>query len=536
MPAYSQNAPQQPYIPPRQQHAPVPAPPPSSYGQQDHYQGSLPRHNSYDDRYHNSTFSSMQPTVEDAPPSPTPFATASHRASEPQMSQFGDRRYDDVPSPAPLNLNGGGSATSGNYKMNANAYASNAPHEVVDNRHADPYYDQPPPAPKDNGPRSYTQDPVEQPPQSGLMPSLPASLVAGFDPLIARGISDRIHSDTRPRGDSYTQFSTTPTHYTESPQSYQPPQPQYRDDYPQPSAYPQAAPSDRQTRGIPTATYTSVIKPHPISPHPPSPNPSPSHTHTVHRKSISPAPPSPSPRPLSSSVPFGPDDYSSLNPHAPSATGAAEDPDAKIILHDGREVDPSDHLPEASWAALPPNLQKKLDAAARQRGAAAGGARRMERRERERPISSYAEQTPPPVAQGRTRLQKKANRVSAAPSMPVGGSSPLAPISPNPNSYGSMPGSRDGGGRSLPRAQTGDWGGEGGYGGGVNGYSTGSPGYRGQSRDGGVPPPVPGKVPIGGGGAQRGEPQENAWALLEEMKSIDLGSGRARRRKGGAIV
>ncbi|KFX94336.1 hypothetical protein V490_04397, partial [Pseudogymnoascus sp. VKM F-3557] len=228
MPAYSQNAPQQPYTPPRQQHAPAPAPPPSSYGGQDHYQGSVPRHNSFDDRYHNS-FSSMQPTVEDAPPSPTPFATASHRASEPQMSQYGERRYDDVPSPAPLNLNGGGSTTSGNYKMNANAYNNNAAHEAVDNRHADPYYDQPPPAPKESAPRSYTQDPIE-PPQSGFMPALPSSLVAGFDPLIQRGISDRIHADTRPRGDSYSQFSSAPTHYSESPQTYHPSQPQYRDD------------------------------------------------------------------------------------------------------------------------------------------------------------------------------------------------------------------------------------------------------------------------------------------------------------------
>ncbi|OAF58822.1 hypothetical protein VC83_06284 [Pseudogymnoascus destructans] len=505
MPAYSQNVPQQPqpYTPPRQQHAPAPAPPPSSYGQQDHYQGSRSRHNSYDDRYHNSTFSSMQPTVEDAPPSPTPFATASHRASEPQMSQYGDRRYDDVPSPAPLNLNGMGSTTSGNYKMNSNAYKNNASHEAIDNRHSDPYYDQPPPA------RSYTQDSIE-PPQTSPMPSLPPSLVAGFDPLIQRGISDRIHSDTRPRDDSYSQFSSAPTHYSESPQSYQPPKPQYHNDarsehYTQPMGYPpQAAPADRQSRGIPS-TYTN---PHPH--HPP--------------QIRLPRPPSPSPRPLSSSVPFGPDDYSSLNPHAPAVTPTEPDPDAKIILYDGREVDPSDHLPQASWAALPPNLQKKLDAAARQRAPAAGGARRMERRER--PQSSYAEQTPAPAAQGRTRLQKKAHRVSAAPA-PVGGSSPLAPI---------IDAWVEGwGGRSLPRAQAGDWGGE--EYGGVNGYSTGSPGYRGQGGCGGMggPPPVPGKVPMSAGQG-RGEPQENAWALLEEMKSIDLGSGRARRRKGGAVV
>ena len=433
--------------------------------------------------------------------------------------------------------------------MNANAYNNNASHTVADNRHTDPYYDQQSPISKDNGSRSYTQEQIE-PPQSGFMPSLPPTLVAGMDPQIARGISDRIYSDTRANRENYSQFSSAPTRYSESPQTYHPLQSQYHDDarsenYAQSSAYhPQTTPADRQSRGIPS-TYTSVIKQQPVSPHSVSPNPSPSHTHTVHRKSVSPRPPSPSPRRLSG-VPFGPDDYASLNPHAPALTSTEPDPDAKIILHDGREVDPSDHLPEASWAALPPHLKKTFDDGptpreSRQRPPPAGAShqyqpphsagRRMERRER--PQSSYSsEPATPAPPQGRTRLQKKAHRVSAAPTASKRGSSPLAPISPNPNPYLSQPGSRDGG-RSLPRAQTGDWGGEG-YG--ANGYSAGSPGYRGQHG----PPPVPGKVPIGGygqsGGEGRGEPRENAWALLEEMKSIDLGSGRARRRKGGAIV
>ena len=153
----------------------------------------------------------------------------------------------------------------------------------------------------------------------------------------------------------------------------------------------------------------------------------------------------------------------------------------------------------------------------------------MERRDR--PQSSYnSEPVTPAPPQGRTRLQKKANRISASPAAHMGGSSPLAPISSNQTPYMSHPGSRDSG-RSLTRAQTGDWGGDG-YGG--HGYSSGSPGYRGQQG----PPPVPGKVPLEAyaPSRMRGEPQENAWALLEEMKSIDLGSGRARRRHGGAIV
>lgn len=111
---------------------------------------------------------------------------------------------------------------------------------------------------------------------------------------------------------------------------------------------------------------------------------------------------------------------------------------------------------------------------------------------------------------GRNRLQKKTNRMSAQPAL---GSSPLAPItSHQDNSF--TP-------RSLPRAHTGDFSTENFA---PTGYGS-SPGYRGTSG----PPPLPAKIPTNGpppshaGGA-------DAWALLEEMKNIDLGTGRARRR------
>ena len=42
-------------------------------------------------------------------------------------------------------------------------------------------------------------------------------------------------------------------------------------------------------------------------------------------------------------------------------------------------------------------------------------------------------------------------------------------------------------------------------------------------------PPIPAKIPMNHGPPPP-PPEENAWALLEEMKRIDLGTGRARRR------
>lgn len=114
---------------------------------------------------------------------------------------------------------------------------------------------------------------------------------------------------------------------------------------------------------------------------------------------------------------------------------------------------------------------------------------------------------------GRNRLQKKVNRMSAHPAPQ---SSPLASISPyQDNSYSPSP-------RSLPRPHTGDYSNEN-Y---APQYYGSSPGYRGAVG----PPPVPAKIPVA---SHAPPPQPNgadAWALLEEMKNIDLGNGRARRR------
>lgn len=624
MPAYS-NTPapyQNTYTPPGQPYAPQPQQPQlqHAYTEPVIHHTEQPRHKlleEYDNHY-----SSMQPTVEDAPPTPSPFLQeARPNVVQPSHHYTNERQYDDIPSPAPLSFNRPGSsssmmprpvpvATVGSY--NNAGYASDPytnqshsappPTEYVqpaytrDNRSTSPApppseYSQPAyardnrsrsPAPPRNDyaqpsydrsrspappqahqelhrsvspapPQRYQEEELERP-GSGYMPPLPPTLVAGLDPAIAQEISDRIYSESRfqrqPRQPRQEPQETNwardaAQRHVESNQYGRPTSSQGpRRPFVPASSY---ATQERQGRGVPS-TYTPVaMKPRATSPMPPQQ--SPSHQHTISRKSVSPAPP-PSRgsdegrQGRLSVVPFGPDDYSALNPNVPvvAATIAAQDPDAKIVLHDGREVDPSDHLPSSSWAALPPNLKKSFDNASaretRLRGVTQPQTRRMERRDRPQSEAYSRAETMTPPAAGRNRLVKKTNRMSAQPQ-----SSPLVPISPNPDRYAR---SRDDY-RSEPdagryvapsRAQTFD-----------TGYMDREREVYGSGYRGGGPPAPP-KIPlphsssgppgmgvppgIGPGGGR--DPNESAWALLEEMKSIDLGSGTRRRRGGHAVV
>ncbi len=145
------------------------------------------------------------------------------------------------------------------------------------------------------------------------------------------------------------------------------------------------------------------------------------------------------------------------------------------------------------------------------------------------------EQQPHTPPAGRNRLQKKSSRMSALPAPPSASPSPLAPI-PAQNYNG------DGGGREyapqrLSRASTWDYPSE-----------NHAPQY-GSSPGGGSragAPSIPPKVPIptmsgalvttrgGGGGGHGGAGYGDGedWALMEEMKRIDIGSGRSRRHGG----
>jgi hypothetical protein len=138
--------------------------------------------------------------------------------------------------------------------------------------------------------------------------------------------------------------------------------------------------------------------------------------------------------------------------------------------------------------------------------------------------------TPVP-SQGRNRLQKKVphrNSAAAFVGPPGNVHTPLAPITPYQDNYGY---------RSLPRAATIDFAGEnpayqknyGGSGGGFYGGSPNGAPHRNSfsGGGGGGAPPIPAKVPMSTNGMP---PDEGAWRLLEEMRNIDLGGGRSRRR------
>lgn len=517
------------------------------------YQESPPRHQSYDSRY-GSNYDSMQPTVEDAPPSPS-GQYSGHRGSESRSSRVEDRRYGEVPSPAPLNLSGRGSAASGyntapssTSHQHSNSMGYTSTNSQVSLR------DRSQTGTSVSSRTSYnTMSQQQQLLQNQRKPSnshasddndyglppVPATLVAGMDPMIALEISERIY-DERRSSFSNQALVQTQGRYQESPQYHQdsPQQHSYsnNDSYSNNAMVP-FVPASSSSYDERQSRYSSSTVPaqrsRGISPDPRRPI----------RKSVSPSPGASigahdDQRRLSG-IPFGPDSYNALNPKISGSTSTPslsakydtekKDLDEKIITHDGREIDPSDHIPESNYAPL---LESKGPKYASQqpdrnyRGPQSNSqpsSGRKQLRVAPRPQSMAVSNSAPvymntgpndPMAShtGRNRLQKKATRMSA---MPAPYSSPLAPITPYQNNSHNP--------RSVPRPNTGDY----------NANENYAPSYGAGYRGSAGPPPIPAKVPMGGGmnGSQHGQNGGgDAWALLEEMKNIDLGSGRARRR------
>lgn len=529
MPAYTQTSSYRQYTPPTN---------PDTFRRSANgtgYEESPLRHHSYDSKY-NSDYGSMQPTVEDAPPTPGPGSYNASRSGGSRNGQYDDRRYEQVPSPAPLNLSGRGSSSSGQYSVST-APSTQLPKGYGSGVSPVSFRDQ-----SVSSQTSFSTQPQQNSQQRRLsdvrtdtssvghvdnygLPPVPPTLVAGMDPSIAQEISERIYAEKRA---SYNQGpGNSARGRFDSPQ-YQPSQPHplsYHEPV-QPFVPAAATYDDRQSR-FSTATVP-IVKPRAISPDPRSPA----------RKSVSPAPASPDKRRLSG-VPFGPDSYNALNPSLSGPGSSASlnatydtkevDPDAKIITQDGREIDPSDHIPESNYAPLleskgPKYASQQPDRnyrpPPRQQNQASG--RTPLRQSAPRPQSMTASSPtqmsggladPSTPQSGRNRLQKKVNRMSAHPAPQ---SSPLAPISPyQDNSYSQSP-------RSLPRPHTGDYTNEN-YA--PQNYGS-SPGYRGAVG----PPPIPAKIPVGSHAPPLQPHGADAWALLEEMKNIDLGNGRARRR------
>lgn len=554
---------------------------------------SPPRHQSYDAAY-DAHHMSMQPTVEDAPESPDQYTNQFRRSGSrvpqyeaPSQSRYGSE-YEQTSSPAPLNVQGQTSSTS------LNNHSPQPPQDDRYRRHSSFTYEpheQPPPArypPAQDQfqappPSNYTNDRGQQmlsyqgdlDSGSGRygVPPVPSSLVPGVDLDLAMEINQRVNEDRRtdrrynqpPSGDrrsygGHAEYGTeSPTGYGSSQysrgrtsQSYAAPPPEYPPST-QPSAYP---PNNHR-------------------------NPSPNPHHTIKRKSISPAPPpAASETRRLSGVPFGPDDYNALNPAIASTNPSGSGPDyseitGMIITHDGKEVDPSDHLPIDTWAPEPEPKKPSSSAsspAARPSPAGpqslpASGRRPLRIAGRTSTMAadgyisgdlSFDAPSPTPAAPtGRNRLQKKAHRQSAAPVMsgaimsgangsgPGTSSLPQSPLGPLPNSHDNFtPPSR-----SLPRAQTFDYAPE---------RENHAPGYspspydrRNGMGNGASAPPVPAKVPLalpapggryddpraGGGydewGGMAGGGGTGEDALLEEMRRIDIGTGSARARRPG---
>ncbi|KAF9894524.1 hypothetical protein FE257_006409 [Aspergillus nanangensis] len=193
-------------------------------------------------------------------------------------------------------------------------------------------------------------------PRTTSAPSMPPSLVAGFDPIVADAESDRV---------AYENHSRRQSAILEVDQVMPP-----REPSPMLPPYPvnTAAPVSRQQ---------ALVDRRP----PPSRGSIASETRIVPRKSVSPRPSSAS-DPSASQIPFSPDSFDAFNPNAArsailhdsnpaydtpsqameaarrSEAEAAREP-GPIYDDDGKEIDPSDHLPTDTWAPEPERKNPK---------------------------------------------------------------------------------------------------------------------------------------------------------------------------------
>lgn len=202
----------------------------------------------------------------------------------------------------------------------------------------------------------------------------PRTLTVGYN---GDGLSfHQALEDCRNTGSYHTSPIPAPHHQYASPYGSVPgSQVLHRDETPHTNPhYDQETPMQLQPGRQPSRDADRIIKPIAISPDARASyrvNQS-----TPLRKSVSPQPtPSPLERRLSA-VPFSPDSFDELNPHACSNTSVnqsgaryrspaeAEEatrqyereiqrPEGPIIGNDGRVIDPSDHLPVDSWAPEP---------------------------------------------------------------------------------------------------------------------------------------------------------------------------------------
>lgn len=510
---------------------------------------SPPRHHSFDSPY-DIHHRSMQPTVEDVPDSPG-TAMDDFRRSGSRAPPYNEPDYRQNPNPAPLHLSGRNSASAPQRQNPVPDYtqaelflpsrdhaASTASQSSYDGHSQSSY------SPYRNGGEDFSQTPDGS--MRYDMPTVPTPLIPGVDPTLSLEISQRINEDRRQER-RHTQLppqnppvgSMRGRQMIEPPPSYGPPSTEISQSFNTPQhGY------DSYDHNLPY--YHSGESSQSLVRRENSPGQSPGR-HTIRRKSVSPAPPPQDGHRLSG-VPFGPDSYDALNPSIVSALPkdqARQEKEydeigGKIITHDGKEVDPSDHLPMDTWAPEPEPKANKPSVNTSSRSSLNGpqpvpsSGRKPLRIREARPSSTSAlspatyimpdtNNTPrQPPSTGRNRLQKKANRSSAMPIMMSGanGPGPLAPLLQPQDRDGFMP-------RPLGRASTADYENHS-----PSMYDNNTMSIHGGREHSISAPPIPAKIPLAVGSEMvpmNGAEYGGDMSLMEEMSRIDIGTGRARR-------
>lgn len=310
----------------------------------------------------------------------------------------------------------------------------------------------------------------------------------------------------------------------------------------------------------PFQSQPPIVKPRDVSP---------DMRHTLQRKSVSPHPASPQSEGGLAGVPFGPDSYDVLNPPSTSTgsvKGHVPTPEqikeaarlveverlreqGPIIGNDGREIDPSDHLPSDTWAPEPERKTRKPEVVIRFR--TKDEATRTPNSYRSSPDAIRPVSMPVPTYNnspllgdspstatatfktGRNRLQKQMP-VRPLPVQPYqhAQSSPAVPLAPPVSTFATpSPGSRlplvstPPSGSRLPQRPA------------LSEYSVmqnrgygSSPQIHGYEPS---PPRIPAKVPFYGAESSNRESYGGGMdALSAEMQNIDIGVGSGVRSGG----
>ena len=516
--------------------------PPKSHSHEENFFHQYPNEDDYDPPQNGVE----SPTYyEEAPPPPPPVHRNSgsrHSFQTPGQEQI--ERYASIPATAPLNVRSGRASIAGSPL----SYMHGSPSQTGYPKSSSPSHSLPlsHPAPSISSRSSYSQlrNQRSQSPIRDSGQSLPPSLVPGYEPSIADDESERLMYEKRMSArhhysdPSRPQFPQTPVSsdnhlqlYQQTPASADRQQSHYQQE-PAPISQPRPQPRSRDVENVQERrahrTSAPILQPQPMTPDPRTPL----------RKSVNPQPGSAPAERRRSEVPFSPDSFDAFNPSI-GAAGSVNEPGARyntpeqareatrqherqsklgdgpIIGNDGRIIDPSDHLPTDTWAPEPEQKAPKKGPQVTMRfrhspqGAQPMPATRRPAIEHSvsTPVYSHASDEASPRVAARGRLQKKSRAAIAqpasSPSVPTLNTTPRnSPLRASETSY--------------PLQERENYG----------GYGS-SPTY-GRPSPGNIPPPVPGKVPIGSG--------REDWdtdALSEEMRMIDIGvgGGQARQRR-----